>query len=220
VNGYIGRLLDTVEARDDADHTVICFVSDHGELLGDHNGWQKENYFEAATRIPFLLSWPEQIPSGALNQSLVCLEDIFGIVTSAGGNQQLRDGADVLSVARGETTELRDQLIGVFGTPATDRFKVMVRWESYKLIWMANGGEMQLFDLNTDPLELVPLVGHQELKDLLMSKMVEHLRGEGLDEAFSGDELWQSPWSEWPQARILQFDASRGINGFGASAKS
>jgi len=85
---------------------------------------------------------------------------------------------------------------------------------------MANGGEMQLFDLNTDPHELVPLDGHQELKDLLMGKIVEYLKGEELEEAFSGDKLWQCPWSEWPQARILQFDASRGIYGFGALAKS
>jgi len=51
VDACIGRLLNAVEARGDASNTLICFFSDHGDLLGDHDGWQKECYFEGACHI-------------------------------------------------------------------------------------------------------------------------------------------------------------------------
>src|SRR6202043_3743381 len=50
----LGRILDAVEARSNSENTLICFFSDHGDLLGDHHGWQKQNFFETSCRIPFL----------------------------------------------------------------------------------------------------------------------------------------------------------------------
>ncbi len=53
IDSCIGRVLDAVEQRGDAENTVICFFADHGDHLGDHHGWQKESYFEASCHIPF-----------------------------------------------------------------------------------------------------------------------------------------------------------------------
>ncbi len=58
IDQCIGKILDAVEARADADNTLICFYSDHGDHLGDHHAWQKESYFEQSCHVPFLLSWP------------------------------------------------------------------------------------------------------------------------------------------------------------------
>ena len=38
----LGRILDAVEARPNSENVLICFFSDHGDLLGDHHGWQKQ----------------------------------------------------------------------------------------------------------------------------------------------------------------------------------
>ena len=86
IDQCLGRILDAVESGPDPDNTMICFFSDHGEHLGDHHAWQKESFFEASTRIPFLLSWPGQLRAGATDNSLVALEDLFGIATSAAGS--------------------------------------------------------------------------------------------------------------------------------------
>src|SRR5699024_5385057 len=66
IDHCIGRILDAVEARDDAANTLICFYADHGDHMGDHHGWQKESFFESSTRIPFLLSWPDRLPQQEL----------------------------------------------------------------------------------------------------------------------------------------------------------
>ena len=58
IDACLGTILDAVEARPDADDTLICFFSDHGDHLGDHHAWQKESFFDASARIPFLVSWP------------------------------------------------------------------------------------------------------------------------------------------------------------------
>jgi len=41
IDAQLGRILDAVEARDDAENTLVCVFSDHGEHLGDHHAWQK-----------------------------------------------------------------------------------------------------------------------------------------------------------------------------------
>jgi choline-sulfatase len=83
IDHCIGRLLDAVEARTDAANTLICFYSDHGDHLGDHHAWQKESFFEQSCHVPFLVSWPAELPAGERNDALVSLTDLFGIATSA-----------------------------------------------------------------------------------------------------------------------------------------
>lgn len=217
IDGCIGTVLDAVEQRADADNTLICFYADHGDLLGDHHGWQKESFFEASTRVPFLLSWPERIESDTRSDALVCLTDLFGIATSAAGDADLRQGADVLGLLTGSAAP-RSVLFGVHGTPGTDQFKAMVRQEDLKLIWMANGGKSLLFDVAQDPYELTPLQDRPEDVQRMLGRLTDFLRSEQVPDALDGTGLVQFPYREWSSRRIYQFDQSRGVTGFdGAS---
>ena len=60
IDDCLGRILDAIDARGDAENTVICFYTDHGEMLGDHHAWGKESFFDASCHIPFLVSWPRE----------------------------------------------------------------------------------------------------------------------------------------------------------------
>ena len=95
IDACLGTILDAVEARPDADDTLICFFSDHGDHLGDHHAWQKESFFDASARIPFLVSWPARLPRDRRRTELVCLTDLFGIATTAAGEPELREGRDL-----------------------------------------------------------------------------------------------------------------------------
>ncbi|MBW7461503.1 sulfatase-like hydrolase/transferase, partial [Paenibacillus sepulcri] len=88
IDQCLGRILDAVESRPDADETLICFYSDHGDHMGDHHAWQKESFFEASARVPFMVSWPARLPKGERIDELVCLTDLFSIVPHAGGDLQ------------------------------------------------------------------------------------------------------------------------------------
>lgn len=195
IDQCIGRILDTVEQRHDANNTVICFFADHGEHLGDHHSWQKESFFEASARIPFLVSWPGRIPVETRN-ALVCLTDLFGIATSAAGHTELREGSDVLGLF-GENPRPRETLYGYHGQMATWQSKIMVREDRWKLIYFANGGLTQLFDVESDPDEVNELSSsHPKIAESLLSKGTRELIRRGCTSALDGADLRKLPFVE------------------------
>lgn len=214
IDHCIGRILDAVEKRDGGRNTVICFFADHGDHLGDHHAWQKESFFDASCRIPFLVSWPERLPAGVERQELACLSDLFGIATGAGGDPDLRDGNDLLGVIAGKAAA-RPHVVGMYGEPGQSRFKIMIREPRWKYIFIANGGREQLFDLAADPAEVRNLVGDQDRERRRLRRLaVEACRGPGAAAALDGDDLRAFPFAEMPRKRIYQFDGSRGVRGF------
>jgi len=214
IDDCLGRILDRVEARDDADNTIICFFSDHGDHLGDHTAWQKESFFDVAARVPFLVSWPDQLPQDVRREELVCLTDLFGIATHAAGNTQTRDGIDVLGVLKGNV-EPRKHLIGYYGKPGTNHFKVMVRDDGWKYIFLSNGDRGQLFNLKDDPNELINRVESEPHIALALRKVgVEACRHPGAVDGLDGDDFQSYPYEKYSDSRIYQFDTSRGVRGF------
>ncbi|HOZ48966.1 MAG TPA: sulfatase-like hydrolase/transferase [Candidatus Hydrogenedentes bacterium] len=214
IDHCLGRILDAVEARDDAANTLIGFVADHGDHLGDHHAWQKESYFEAACHVPFLVSWPERIAAGTRHEDLVCLEDLFGIATAAAGTPDWREGMDVLGLLAGQTAP-RERLIGLYGDPGSRQFKVMVREGDWKYIYMANGGREQLFNIREDARELNQCLSERtDVADRLQQRAVEALGRPNADRALDGGALRAFPFEARPRRRIYQFDRSRNIKGF------
>ncbi|WP_164821472.1 sulfatase family protein [Paenibacillus koleovorans] len=217
IDQCLGRILDEVEARGDGDNTLICFFSDHGDHLGDHHAWQKESFFEASCRIPFLLSWPAQLSQdGEVRRELVGLTDLFSIATHAAGVGDVRDGIDVLGVLA-DRAEPREHLFGYYGVPGTRQFKVMVRSGEWKYIFMANGGREQLFHVGDDPNELEQLLGRHpkvasRLRRVAYNEIAAHT---GMRQALDGDDLKVLEFEARPLIRIMQFEESKGIRDFG-----
>jgi arylsulfatase A-like enzyme len=210
----VGRILDAIEARSKSDNVLICFFSDHGDLLGDHHGWQKQNFFEATCRVPLLLSWPAMLPNGTVRNELISLADLFGIATEAAGECDVREGVNVLKMLRGECAR-REYLIGMVDPPGSHDFKLMVVTEEWKYIFMANGGREQLFNLRRDPNELSNCVElASKMRNELRGFGVEACRGPGAADALEGDKLRIFPFRQRPRTRIYQFDRSRGVVGF------
>ena len=214
IDECLGRILDAVESRPDADNTVIVFYSDHGDHLGDHSGWQKESFFDVACRVPYLVSWPAKIAAGQVRNELVCLTDLFGIATGAAGKQELRQGHDVLGVLAG-TAPAREHVIGLYGVPGTPRFKIMVRDQEWKYIYFANGNAEQLFNMDEDPNEVRSRIADKrDVADRMRAIAVEACKRGNVDRALNDQGLVSFPNQPRPLQRILQFDHSRGISGF------
>ena len=75
IDAEFGRIVEHLEAADQVCDTVIVFMSDHGEMLGDH--WLQEEgcrFYEGMVRVPFLIAWPGRIPAGRRCGSL----EVFG----------------------------------------------------------------------------------------------------------------------------------------------
>ncbi len=210
IDECLGRILDAVEARDDADNTLICFFSDHGDMLGDHGGWQKESYYEQSTKIPFLLSYPRKIDKDTLDDRLVSLTDLFAIATAAAGETELRDGVDVLNGGK------RDVVFGVYGRPGTARFKIMARAGDYKYIYFANGGKEQLFNLKKDPNELKNVVKTEADVAGRMRKIAidKCLCESGLAGAATESGMVAFDYEQRTLLRLHQFDFSKNVTDY------
>jgi len=211
IDDCIGRILDAVEKRGDAENTLICFFSDHGDHMGDHSAWQKESFFDVSNHIPFLVSWPAKLAAGKRCDQLTALTDLFGIATKAGGKPQLRQGFDALGVVDG-SAQAREHLFGYYGEPGTPLFKIMVRSGDWKYIFLANGGREQLFNLKDDPHELTNTMssspGIASRLRAVAEKECSRPELAGAMNAF--------PFQARPRKRTYQFDRSRGVTGFPA----
>ncbi|MGI8891525.1 MAG: sulfatase-like hydrolase/transferase [Chthoniobacterales bacterium] len=214
IDSCLGTILDKVESDPEADNTLICFFSDHGDLMGDHHGWQKQNFFEGSCRVPFLLSWPRKLPAAVQRSEVVTLADLFGLATRAAGSCETREGIDLLGLLAGETAP-RSSLVGMADPPGSQFFKVMVIRDNWKYIFMANGGREQLFDLNRDPGELSNCLSkHGSVRDELYAIAVEMCQRPGAEEALEGTLLRSFPFQEKSRQRIYQFDRSKGAKAF------
>src|SRR5690606_25932340 len=75
----INRIREVLGELGLGQNTYICFVSDHGDLMGDHHLFRKQLPFEGSTRVPLLLKGPGDsgIKTGHVCDSLVELRDIM-----------------------------------------------------------------------------------------------------------------------------------------------
>jgi choline-sulfatase len=219
IDECIGKILDAVEARPDADNTLICFFSDHGDHMGDHGAWQKESFFEASCRVPLLVSWPGHLPAGTRFANLAALTDLFGLATTASGAPELRDGHDLLGALGGDAPA-REALIGMYGTPGTRHFKCMVRRGDWKYIWLANGGRELLFNLRDDATESRSLAAeHPAVLALLRAEAARVLAARELTQpAVEHGALKALSFEPFPRVRIKQF--ARGVTDFGQGPTS
>jgi len=214
IDQCIGRILEAVETGPDPDNTLICFFSDHGDHLGDHNAWQKESFFEQSCHVLFLVSWPKKLPKNVKRDELVCLTDLFGIATSAAGRLEPREGIDVLSMIEGRSNP-RERLIGYYGTPGTRSFKMMVREGDWKYIFMANGGREQLFNLADDPMELKNRAQDAPHTTARLRDAARQAASRtNVNRALESGKLRSFDYRPMERRRIYQFDASRGAVGF------
>jgi choline-sulfatase len=148
IDDMIGEILNALERSGQAENTYIVFVSDHGEMLGDHGIWTKLVPYEPSVHVPCVVAGPG-IEAGRTSGALAELIDVGATVCDLAGIGVM-DDVDATSFApllRGDTEEHREDVLAV-----ADPYK-MLRTERYKLIQSADEIHTELYDLVEDPLE-------------------------------------------------------------------
>ena len=78
IDDCVGRVLETLDTLGVRRNTLIVFVSDHGDMLGDHWLWWKGPYhYASCTNVPLFFNWPGRIPAGRTIDGLVQQTDIL-----------------------------------------------------------------------------------------------------------------------------------------------
>ncbi len=97
VDYQIGRIVKALKDKGMYDDTLILFVSDHGECLGDYNNMGKRTMLDSAARIPFIMKVPGM--AHELRDDVVSLVDVAPTLLSWAGidyDKSEFDGVDIL----------------------------------------------------------------------------------------------------------------------------
>jgi arylsulfatase A-like enzyme len=76
IDENIGRVLSYLDEHGLADKTIVVYTSDQGFYLGEHGMYDKRFMYEESLRIPFLVRYPAEVPSGKVNQDIIINTDI------------------------------------------------------------------------------------------------------------------------------------------------
>lgn len=103
IDTWVGRILDELRQSGAEDDTLVVFVSDHGEMLGEHGTREKNIFLEGSVRVPLVLSMPGRIAPGTVIDRPVSLLDVFDTVLD-GLNQHrpASDGRSLLPLIDGD----------------------------------------------------------------------------------------------------------------------
>ena len=161
----IGRLLDALAGGgQNAQDTAVVYTSDHGELIGEHGLWWKNDFYEHSSRVPLIISWPGHGAAGHRFGGAVSLLDVARTLVDVGGAPDPGDldGDSLLPVLRDpESATWKDEAYCEYYGHSTNRAQRMLRAGKYKLCYY-HGEPVELYDLAADPNELRNLAGRPE----------------------------------------------------------
>ena len=170
----VGRLLAALEETGQDRNTLVVYISDHGEMAGEHGMWRKSNFYEQSVRIPMLLRWPGVLPAGRRVSGVVSLVDLVATLVEAAQAPVITplSGTSLLALARGDAIGWKDEAFAEYLAHGVARPMAMLRRGRFKLNYSLDD-RPELFDLTTDPGEFHDLATdpdyHTVLEDMRAS---------------------------------------------------
>ncbi len=199
-----GRILDTLEKNGLTKDTIVLFSSDNGPVvddgyvddavakLGGHRPGGpyrggKYSSFEAGTRIPMLIRWPERVKPGVSRALVSQVDFLRSFAKLLGQTLPMNagpDSADVMAALLGETRVGRSNLVehaaGALSLRA-GQWKYIEPSEGPR-VSVATNTELgndplpQLYDLNTDPGERRNMASAMPAKVQAMQGILDRIR--------------------------------------------
>jgi uncharacterized sulfatase len=177
MDAQVGKLLVALDKLKLANDTVIVFWGDNGYQLGEHGQWMKQTNFEAAARIPLLISAPGIRGHGRGSSRTVELLDIYPTLAEICQLEHTPSNLQGRSLA-----PLLANPSAAWVTPAISQMhraqqgrSVMgysMRTERYRYTEWEFGGEgAELYDYEQDPREV-----HNVADDAASKGIREQLR--------------------------------------------
>jgi arylsulfatase len=186
LDNQLRRIVDVLRDTGQLDNTLIVYMSDHGELLGDHGLILKGcRFFDGLVRIPMIFSWPGELRAGLRSDALVESVDVAPTLLQAAGLEVPRSmqGRSLLPLMRGQAdphhhkpaviSEFKDSIGGP--QHADHSHGSMVFDGRYKSVVYHGHRIGELYDTQTDPGEFDNLWDDPAARDLKLDRLKFHL---------------------------------------------
>ncbi|RCH54354.1 hypothetical protein DJ568_13785 [Mucilaginibacter hurinus] len=215
MDGYIGNLMQQLKELNIADNTLVIFASDNGSIMdagsSTTNGeWSvagagykffghksnknfrgiKGDIYEGGHRVPFIASWPKEIPAGGSSDAAISLTDFFatcaGIINIPLPDGCADDSFDLSPILKGKNTKKPVRPSIIFHS---SRGNLAIEKGNWKYIDCNNsGGSLknplvkdtiyatpgQLYNIQTDPAEKDNLYAKYPQKVRELAALLEH----------------------------------------------
>ncbi len=161
-DALFGRVLETLEASGDMDNTLIIYLSDHGDYMGDHGLWCKGlPCFKSAYHIPCAMKWPAGIKNpGRLVEDFITLADFAPTFLDVCGVEVDRTfvGKSLVPYMQDrEPDEVQDAVFTQSNGNELYGIQRSVMTKEWKYVY--NGFDYdELYDLTNDPNEMSNII--------------------------------------------------------------
>jgi arylsulfatase len=179
IDVQIGRLLKVLKESGQLDNTLIVFMSDHGDMTGDHGLTSKGcRFYESLVKVPLIFWYPAKIKANIQSDALVELTDIVPTlleITEVEGHERIQ-GMSLLPILTGRKPadhhrdyvrcEFYDALAVDEDEGIEPSFGTMYRNKKYKLNVYHGIEQGELYDMEKDPNEFNNLWYDKKYKDI------------------------------------------------------
>ena len=146
IDDYVGHILKSIESQL-GDNVLVIFTADHGEMLGNHGLWGKNNCaYEDVWNVPLIVNFPENQSRGDTNNIAMLIDILPTCLETAGIDYSFCDG---------QPLSQRRTSGGAEYAFAEGEGYFAVTDGTYKLVRVSQGdrAHTELIDLSQDPSE-------------------------------------------------------------------
>jgi choline-sulfatase len=152
----VGKVLKALEDAGLTDETRVVYTSDHGDNVGARGLWGKSTMYEESAGVPLVMAGPD-IPAGVICDTPVSHVDLFPFfVESAGCPLPKDDYYGVSPLALSTAGHAERAVLSEYHAIGSTGGVTMLRKGRWKYVHCVRYWP-QLFDLESDPEELVDL---------------------------------------------------------------
>ena len=153
----IGEVMEALRGTRAEDDTIILFVSDHGDMLGERGLWFKMNFYEGSARVPLMIAAPNMTP-GLVRDPVSTIDVCPTLCELAGVSMEevmpWTTGQSLVPMGQGAARA--EPVAMEYAAEASYSPLIALRQGRWKYTNCAIDPE-PLFDVETDPRELTNL---------------------------------------------------------------
>jgi choline-sulfatase len=161
MDSVMGTVIETMRKSPLYENTIIIYMSDHGENMGEHGMWWKNTLYDTGSRVPLIISYPKKWKGGQIRSGAAGNVDLVQTIAEMAGAKTPNDwdGNSMLNWISQPNTKWKDLAITEYYGPYLSSGMSMIRMGEWKYVYHTRAderhpAEMELFNMKTDPKEL------------------------------------------------------------------